>query len=213
MHLICRGAAIAALVGLGVLCCQSGAQAQEVDKALEERIAKEKEARRDCKIKICSAAINKRVEGDDIACNVLKTWTAPDLKGKILRDRFSWPWGHAQCSADVKLSRKPLAVALASGEHEIAVDKHNVTCTLDQKDGTDKYSISFAIKPTVKFKDGKAIKASLNWSDIQGSAVAKGAVWSTATLDNYTGILEGVVVDAVNEFFGPLCDEVKADLK
>jgi len=69
-------AAIAARVGLGVLCWPQSLHAQEVDKALEERIAKEKESRKDCKIKICSAALNKKAEGDDIPCNVLKTWTA-----------------------------------------------------------------------------------------------------------------------------------------
>jgi hypothetical protein len=200
------------VAAIALMICCKGARAQDVDKALEERIAKEKEDRRDCKIKICDTALNKKVDGDDIACKVVKTWTTVELKERVLKDRFSWPLGHAQCSADIKLPRNILAKVLAGGEQEAALDKHNVACTLDQKDGTDRYSISFSIKPVVKFKDGKAIKATINWSDIQGSAVAKGAVWSTATLDNYVGIMEGSVVDAINDFFGPHCDEVKAEL-
>jgi hypothetical protein len=186
--------------------------AQPVDQELEQRIAKEKADRRDCKVKICDTALNKKADGEDIACKVVETWKAVDLKQKILKGRIDWPFGNAQCTGDVKLVRKTLAKVLAGGEVEAALDKHNISCTLDQKDGKDKYSITFSIQPVIKFKDGKAVKASINWSDIQGSAVAKGAVWSTATLDNYVGILEGVVVESINDFFGPRCDEVKGDL-
>ena len=185
------------------------ALAQAVDQALEERIAKEKGERRDCKIKICEAALNKKADGEDIACKVVKTWTVAELKEKVLKDRIEWPFGHAQCTAELKLPRKVLAKSLDSGEMEVALEKHSITCTLDQKDGKDKYSISFSIKPAVKFKDGKAIKTGINWSDIQGSAVAKGAVWSVATLDNYVGILEGAAVEGINDFFGTHCAEVK----
>jgi hypothetical protein len=101
---------------------------------------------------------------------------------------------------------------LAGGEMEAKLEKHSVSCTLDQKDGKGKYSITFSIQPVIKFKDGKAIKASMNWSDIQGSPVAKGALWPTATLDNYTGVFQGAVVKSINNYFGPLCDEVKDEL-
>jgi hypothetical protein len=205
-------ASCAAIATLTMIVPPREALAQAVDQALEQRIAKEKEDRRDCKIKICDAALNKKADGEDIACKVVKTWTVADLKEKILKDRIDWPFGNAQCAAEVKLARKTLSKVLSGGEVEAALEKRNITCTLDQKDGKDKYSISFSITPVVKFKDGKAVKATLNWSDIQGSAVAKGAVWSTATLDNYTGILDGAVVDSINDFFGPHCDEVKSDL-
>src|SRR5262249_9225797 len=176
------------------------------------RMEKEKADRRDCKVKICDTARNKIADGEDIACKVVKTWTAPELKQKILKGRFDWPFGNVQCAGEVKLARKPLSKVLAGGEVEAKLEKHSVSCTLDQKDGKDKYSISFSIQPVIKFKDGKAIKASINWSDIQGSAVAKGALWPTATLDNYTGVFEGLAVESVNDYFGPHCDEVKEEL-
>ena len=50
-----------AVVGLAVPIGEALAQA--IDQALEQRIAKEKEARRDCKIKICDAALNKKASG------------------------------------------------------------------------------------------------------------------------------------------------------
>jgi hypothetical protein len=203
----CRHVVLAAFIS-----SPSALLAQVVDQELEQRIAKEKADRRGCKIKVCDAALNKKADGDDIACNAVRTWTAAEIKEKVLKDRFSWPFGHAQCSTDINLPRKTLAKLFAGGEIEAKVPKHRIACTLDQKDGKDKYSISFSIQPVVKFKDGKAIKASINWSEIQGSAVVKGVLWPTAKLDNYVGIFERVAVDGVNDFFGPHCDEVKGDL-
>ena len=46
----------------------------------------------------------------------------------------------------------------------------------------------------------------------QPGEVAKGAVRSTTTLDNYVGLLEGAVIENIDEFLGPHCDEVKGDL-
>ena len=163
------------------------AAAQEVDKPLEARMEKEKAERKGCKIAICDAARFKKADGPDIACTVTKTWAATDLKDSILKGKLDWPWGHAQCTADIKIERKMLAQALSTPNMEAKLAKQTVTCTLDQKGGSEKYSISFVLTPTVTFSGGKATKATLNWSDIQGSALAKGAVWSAATLDNNGG--------------------------
>lgn len=190
----------------------SAVNAQEIDAALQKRIEDEKAARRGCKISICDAARNKKAEGADIACDVVKTWPAGDLKDKMLKGKFDWPWGHAQCKARLNLDRKVLARVLSGEAVDVKLSKHAVACALDQKDGADKYALSFSIAPTVTFKDGKATKAALNWSDVDGAAVAKAAVWSTATLDNNLGVLEGVTVDIINGFFRDQCEEVKDEI-
>jgi hypothetical protein len=189
-----------------------GGIAQGIDKALQERMGKEKADRRGCKIQICDIARNRKTEGPDISCNVVKTWTGIELRDRVLKGRIDWPWGNAQCQANITLQRSMLATALAGPTAEAKLAKQAVNCTLDQKDGADKYSISFAITPTVTFSGGKATKAALNWSDITGSALAKGAVWSAATLDNNIGVFEGATVEAINAFFGDQCDEVKDEL-
>jgi hypothetical protein len=195
---------------LGVLA--TGALAQDPDAALTARMDKEKADRRNCKIAICDIARNRKADGPDVACSVVKTWPAAELKDQVLKGRLDWPWGHAQCKADIKLERKMLAESLAGGTVKAKLAKHAVNCTLDQKDGADKYSISFAITPTVTFAGGKATAATLSWSDIEGSALARGAVWSAATLDNNVGLFESATVDAINTFFGERCDEVKDEL-
>ena len=153
----------------------------------------------------------KKENGEDIACSVVKTWTVPELKDQVLKGSLDWPWGHAQCKADIKLERKPLSQVLAGTATETKLAKHSVLCTLDQRDGKDQYEIKFSIQPTVKFEAGKATKATLNWTDIEGATLIKSAVWSTAALDNNLGILERATVGVINSFFGEKCDEVKAD--
>jgi len=202
------------LLGLltGLVVWPSGGIAQEADKALPERVDKEKADRRGCKVQICDIARNGKAEGPDVSCNVVKTWTASELKDRVLKGRIDWPWGNATCQANIKLPRSTLAKALSGATVEARLAKQAVNCTIDQKDGTDKSSVSFALTPTVTFSDGKATKASLNWSEIQGSAVVKGAVWSAATLDKYVGTFETTAVEAINSFFGEQCDEVKDEL-
>jgi hypothetical protein len=55
----------------------------------------------------------------------------------------------------------------------------------------ERHGASREAKPVIKFKDGKAIKASINWSGIQESAVAKGALWPIGTLDNIKSRIGG----------------------
>ncbi|HXF53291.1 MAG TPA: hypothetical protein VNK52_04120 [Hyphomicrobiaceae bacterium] len=204
--------ALARLLPFASLALAFTAAAAEVDAALMERMAKEKAGRHACKVAICDVARNRRAEGPDIACSIVKTWTVGDLKEGVLKGRLDWPWGHAQCQADIRLDRKTLAQVLTADRIEVKLAKHRVACTLDQKEGAGKYTISFAIMPTVTFAGGKAIRATLNWSEIEGSALAKGAVWSAATLDNHIGVFETATLETINAFFSDRCDEVKDEL-
>jgi len=50
------------------------------------------------------------------------------------------------------------------------------------------------------------VKAALRWGDISGSTAAKSALWSATAVDNTFNTLQSVVLDQINEFFGPKCD-------
>ena len=175
--------------------------------ALAERLVKEGDAREACKKLICETARSKRVEGDPLTCKVVKTWPAQDLKDKILKAKLEWKWGHAQCEAEVKLDRSLIAKVMTEPKLEIKVGKHKVACNLEQEDGKDSHKLNFTIDPTVTFENGKAVKAALAWSDVDGSTLAKSAFWSATAVDNTFNVLQGVVVEQINEFFGPKCDE------
>jgi hypothetical protein len=177
----------------------------DIDKELAEQLVKEQEARRGCKVSICEAARSKDAQNGTIACKVLKTWPDVDLKNKILKGTLDWPFGHAQCEANILLDRKLLATAAAEAKFEAKIGKHDVTCHLNTKDGKDKHALTFSIDPVVTFEKGKATKAVLGWSNVGGTTIAKSAAWSATAVDNTFNVLQGVVVDQINNFFSG-CD-------
>ena len=54
----------------------------------------EKEARKECKKKICDIIATRDPNGEDVACDITKTWREEDIV-KMLGGKISWPWGKA----------------------------------------------------------------------------------------------------------------------
>jgi hypothetical protein len=186
---------------------EKGIPRTDLPPALAERLVKESQAREACKKLICEAARLKNAEGEPLTCKVVKTWPAQDLRDKILKGKLEWSLGHAQCEAEVKLDRSLLAKVLTEPRLEMKVGKHKVSCNLEQEDGKEAYKLTFTIAPIVTFENGKAVKASLNWSEVDGTTLAKTALWSATAVDNTFNVLQGVVVEHINAFFGQKCDE------
>jgi len=179
----------------------------DIDKELAERLYREQEARRGCKIAICEAARSRSIEGASIACKVVKTWPEPDLKAKILKGAMDWPFGHAQCEADIALDRKLIVASASEAKYEAKISKHDIVCHLNTKDGKDKHTVNLTIEPIVTFEKGKATRAALRWSSVTGTTIVKSALWSATAVDNTFNVLQGAVLEQINEFFGPGCDE------
>lgn len=170
----------------------------------------EKDARKDCKVRICAAFHNRKPEGGDLTCSVLKTWRKEQLDKMMSKAKVSWPWGRVKCTADVKLKRETLIKALATDKHEAALETHKVVCEVD-REGADKAEIRFEFTPKVTFEKGKATKAVLGWGKIEAPSLVKGAMWTATATDNTFNVLQGTIVEDINEFIGPRCDEVKSD--
>lgn len=179
----------------------------DIPAALVERMDKESGDRLACKKSICESIRSKKADGAPLTCKVVKTWPAPDLKNKILKGKMEWKWGHAQCDAEVKLDRALVAKIASEPKIEVKVGKHKVSCNLEQEDGKETHKMSFAIDPTVTFENGKATKAALGWSEVDGSTLAKTALWSATAVDNTFNVLQGAVIEQINEFLGPSCDD------
>jgi hypothetical protein len=174
----------------------------------EERA--EREARKECKVRICAAFHNRKPEGGDVACSVLKTWRKEQLSKMLEKARVSWPWGRIRCSANVNLKREMLIKALSEDKYEAALDTHRVVCEVE-RDGAEKAEIKFEFTPKVTFENGKVVKAVLGWGKIEAPTLVKGAMWTATTTDNTFNVLQTTVVDDINTFVGPRCDEVKAE--
>jgi hypothetical protein len=202
------GAVALVLLGLQPVRAQDDPRKRtDIDKNLAEQLYREQEARRGCKVSICEAARAKAAQGDNIACKVVKTWPEIDLKTKVLKGAMQWPFGNAQCEAAITIDRKMLVAAASEAKYEAKIGKHDVSCQLYTKDGKDKHALTFTIDPVVTFEKGKAVKAVLHWSNVGGTTIAKTAAWSATAVDNTFNVLQGAVVDSINDFFGSGCDE------
>ena len=96
---------------------------------------------------------------------------------------------------------------LSSATNSIIREKRSNSEIEREKDGPAK--ISFAFAPKVTFANGKATKAALNWGAIEAPTLVKGAMWTATATDNTFNVLQSTVVENINDFIGPKCDEVK----
>ncbi len=170
----------------------------------------EREARKGCKIKICSV-FRLRQSGDDVTCNVEKSWRKSQLDKMVGRAGVSWPWGPVKCKADINLPRGQMIKAMVEPDFKLSLDTHTVACTVEREKEPAK--VSFSFKPDVTFKEGKAVKAALNWGKIEAPTLVKGAMWTATATDNTFNVLQSMVVEDINRFLGESCDEVKDELK
>ena len=106
----------------------------------------------------------------------------------------------------MSLATDLIIAAMAQPKFEAKVGKHHVQCQLEAKDGKEAQTVEFTIDPVVTFENGKAVKAALHWGEVGGSKAAKGALWSASAVDNTLNVLQGVLLEQINEFFGTKCE-------
>ncbi len=170
----------------------------------------EREMRKACKVQICAAFRNRKADGGDVSCSVLKSWRKEQLSKMLERAKVSWPWGPVKCSADIKLKRDMLIKSMSEAKYEAKLDTHQVVCEVE-REAAAKAEIKFAFTPKVTFENGKATKAVLGWGKIEAPTLVKGAMWTATATDNTFNVLQSTIVEDINNFIGPNCDEVKAE--
>ena len=181
---------------------------EEVELTPEEKA--ERESRKACKVAICAAFHNRKPEGGDISCNIVKTWRKERLEKIVSKAKVSWPWGRVQCVADLKLDRETLIKAMTEPKHEATLDKHQVACNIE-REKEKAAEVKFDFSPKVTFEGGKATKAVLNWGKIEAPTLVKGAMWTATATDNTFNVLQNTVVEDINDFISKKCMEVKDD--
>ena len=153
-----------------------------------EEEKKERETRKACAVALCSTLHNHKPHTGDVTCNVQKTWRKEVLVKIMERGKVTWPWGNARCISDLKFDRATLVKGMTEPEFEAQFDKHDIRCELEGE--KEKYEVKLQIQPKVTFKQGKAVKASLNWGKIEAPKLAKTALWSATAADNSFGVLQ-----------------------
>ncbi len=176
----------------------------------EERA--EKQARKACKIKICDILATKDPQGDDVSCDIVKTWREQDIT-KMLGGRFDWPWGKAVCQSKLELKRQPLARAMSEAKYEVAMPAQKVRCSFAQKGEGEPYVVEITLAPKVKFENGKATTASINWGEASAPMFIYPLIYAGTALDNSANVLGPEVARMVNEFTTKKCSEVRSELR
>lgn len=200
--------AVFGLLAMTPVSAQDTKPAVKVEELTPEEKA-EREARKDCKVAIC-AAFHNRKPGDDLTCSVLKTWRKEQLSKMVEKAKVSWPWGRVKCTSDIRLKRDQLIKAMTEPKFEAQFEAQNVKCEVEREKEAPS-EIKFSFTPKVTFEGGKAVKSALNWGKIEAPTLIKGAMWTATATDNTFNVLQSTVVDDINDFIGPKCDEVKAD--
>jgi hypothetical protein len=210
-----RTGALRSLLALTMLAAVSSLSLAQVSKPATtsapetEEEKKERETRRHCAVALCSTLHNHKPDSGDVTCNVQKTWRKDILTKMLERGKVTWPWGNARCTTDLKFDRATLVKSMTLPDFEAQFDKHDISCQLDGE--TEKYDIKLQIQPKVTFKQGKAVKAALNWGKIEAPKLAKTALWSATAADNSFGVLQSIVVEDINEFIHAKCMEAKEE--
>lgn len=169
----------------------------------------EREGRRACKAALC-AAFRNPANGENVSCTIRKSFRKEQLQKIVSKAKVSWPWGRVVCSADLKADRSVLAKALTSEKVVVTFDPHKVACEIEHE-GAAASSITAEMTPAVTFEKGKAVKAVMNWGQVDGPTLVKGLMWTATATDNTVNVLGSMVVDDMNDFVTAKCDEVKAD--
>jgi hypothetical protein len=101
---------------------------------------------------------------------------------------------------------------MSEPEYEIVIPQQKVRCTLAQKEKGEPYVVEVTRSLKVKFKDGKATEATVNWGPASAPLLIYPLIYAGIDLDNSTNVLGPEVVRLVNGFAKKKCAELKAEL-
>lgn len=157
-----------------------------------------------CEKRICTMILGKPTSGDDLKCDVQKTWAKSSLKGGESKG-MSWGFGDARCTANIKFSRNDIVNALTQPKYTIKVARHTVKCVVERDQQLKPVIIKLA--PKLEFKNGKADKVWINLKEMEGPDDIKGTVWTAAKLEDTLGIFHGPMIKQINKFMHQQCSK------
>ena len=182
------------------------AQPPSTEEELTPEEKAEKEARKACKVELCSVINSKNANGPDISCDIIKTWREKAIT-KMLGGSIQWTWGKAVCKSRLVVKRESLAKAMTEPKYEISLPEQKAHCMLAQKGKGDPYAVDIVIAPKVVFENGKAVEAKLNWGEASAPMLVYALIYAGTGLDNHTNVLGPEVVKMVNGFTTKKCSD------
>ena len=170
-------------------------------RALEEQRG-EAAAIKACDKRLCTILVQKNAKGDDLRCNLTKTWARSTIK-EADSHKLSWAFGDAQCSVDINLSRAVLVSALTEDRRKLRVPPHTVNCVIEQDGKLEKVTATLA--PKIEFRDGKAEKVWVNLTNVEGPAGIKATMQTAAQLADTLGLFHRRMIKSINRYVERHC--------
>jgi hypothetical protein len=169
--------------------------------ALDEG-AGEKHAIQACDQRLCAILMQKNPKGDDLKCELTKTWAKSTIK-EADSQKLSWGFGDARCTVKLNLSRALIVAAMTSSRYKLFVPPHTAHCVVEEEGKPHRLTATLA--PKIVFKDGKVEKIWINLVSVEGTASIKGTISLAAQLTDNIGIFHRPMIKAVNRFIDKHC--------
>jgi hypothetical protein len=181
-------------------------------RALTAKEQAEKAVRRACEAKICEVIASGDPVGEDVTCDIVKSWPEEEIV-EMLGGRINWPWGGAMCQSKIRLPRMSLVKAMTEASYEVTLPTQKARCELAQDEDGDPFVIEAAAAPKVKFENGKASEAQVNWDEVSSPLTLYPLIYGGTALDNSTNVLGPEMVRLVNEFTRKKCAQMRVELQ
>jgi hypothetical protein len=169
--------------------------------ALEEQ-AGEKRALDACDRKLCAMLVEKKAAGEDLKCNLTKTWAKATIKSAETQ-ATKWGFGDARCTVQLHMSRAELVGALTAPEYKLKAAPHTVDCVVEEDGGAK--PIKATLAPKIEFRNGKAEKVRINLQKIDGPLAVTSVLSAAATLEDRLGLFHRSMVKSVNRYIEKHC--------
>ncbi len=183
-----------AAIGLAML-VPSAARALDEHKGDEKLI-------KSCEERLCTMLIRKDPRGDDLKCELSKTWAKSIIKDTDSHT-LKWGYGDARCSVQLHISRATIVTALTTPEYSFEVPAHTAECVVEENG--EPHEVKATLAPKIVFKNGKAEKVWVNLKTIKGPTSIKTSLWLAATLTDKVGLFHRQMIKSINKFIEKQC--------
>jgi hypothetical protein len=167
-----------------------------------EPVPEEAKNLEDCDRRLCTILLKKEVKGDDLKCDLTKTWARSTIKGAD-SPGLTWGFGDARCSVHLHVTRASLVTALTAKAHKLWVPAHTAECVVEQ--GGQMKTITARLAPKIEFKGGHVEKIWINLQEIDGTSSITGLLSAAASLVDSTGLFHKQMVKEANKYIYAQC--------
>ena len=167
-----------------------------------EPVPGEAKALEDCDRRLCTILLKKDVKGDDLKCDLTKTWARSTIKGAD-SPGLTWGFGDARCVVHLHITRALLVTALTAKAYKLWVPPHTAECVVEQS-GQMK-TIKATLAPKIEFKNGRVEKIWINLQGMEGTSSITGLLSAGATLVDSTGLFHSQMIKEANKYIYTQC--------